>query len=305
MAKTIKFNLVCDNHQIRTLEDLRNHFSIEDILQYYRDKVLEKWLCVRGYHEELEAVKKITSDSPYEIIKELVSIFGVETNNDRIEYSTSIITYREQRVLAEQKRKEKSSDSDAQYLAYFKKYEQLTNFILENPANKHVIQAAIKEIEEQYAWIFEHDYRNFFYKVYKASPLAVLCLLMNPFTRKFYIFDGEVPTDDSDLVTRDVKEMYTWIKGSFSNDSFLKNISEDVIITNKETGHRFIGLTENKCMVIRLKQPRSYKSECAISCSANNEDFLTSEEVNGKFLIIDGLQFQNEHIANTLYYIEI
>ena len=307
MAKTIKFNLICDNHQVRTLEDLRNHFSIEDILQYYRDKVLEKWLYVRGYHEELEAVKKITSDSPYEIIKELVSIFGVETNNDLIEYSTSIITYREERVLAEQKRKEKVSDSDAQYLAYFKKYEQLTNFILENTTNKHVIQAAIKEIEEQYAWIFEHDYRNFFYKIYKVSPLAVLCLLMNSFTRKFYIFDGEAPTDDSDLFTRDVKEMYTWIKGSFSNDSFLQSISEDVIIKNNETGNRFVTLTPNKCMVIRLQQPGSYKHqyECGISCNADNEHFLTSKEVNDKFLIIDGLQYQSENSVNTLYYIEI
>ena len=57
--KTIKFNLVCDNHQIRTLDDLRNHFSVEDVLQYFRDKVLEKWLTVRGYTDELEAVKNI------------------------------------------------------------------------------------------------------------------------------------------------------------------------------------------------------------------------------------------------------
>lgn len=75
MAKTIKFNLVCDGYQVRTLDDLRNHFSIEDLLQYFRDKVLEKWLCVRGYNEELEAIKKITVTSPYDVIKELVSIF--------------------------------------------------------------------------------------------------------------------------------------------------------------------------------------------------------------------------------------
>ena len=83
-----------------------DHFSIEDILQYFRDKVLEKWLCVRGYNEELEAIKKITSTSPYDIIKELVSIFNIESDKDKIEYSTSIITYRESRILANQKYKE-------------------------------------------------------------------------------------------------------------------------------------------------------------------------------------------------------
>ena len=66
--KTIKFNLVCDNHQIRTLDDLRNHFSVEDVLQYFRDKVLEKWLTVRGYTDELEAVKNIKGGSPLDII---------------------------------------------------------------------------------------------------------------------------------------------------------------------------------------------------------------------------------------------
>lgn len=35
MAKTIKFNLICDGFPVRTLEDLQNHFSVEDVLTYY------------------------------------------------------------------------------------------------------------------------------------------------------------------------------------------------------------------------------------------------------------------------------
>lgn len=46
MAKTIKFNLICDGHPIRTLEDLRENFSIEDVLEYYGNGLLEKWLRV-------------------------------------------------------------------------------------------------------------------------------------------------------------------------------------------------------------------------------------------------------------------
>ena len=37
MAKTIKFNLICDNTPVRTIEDLQNNFSIEDVLDYYRN----------------------------------------------------------------------------------------------------------------------------------------------------------------------------------------------------------------------------------------------------------------------------
>lgn len=35
MAKTIKFNLICDGKSIRTIEDLQENFSVEDILKYY------------------------------------------------------------------------------------------------------------------------------------------------------------------------------------------------------------------------------------------------------------------------------
>lgn len=55
MAKTIKFNLICDNASIRTVEDLQNNFSVEDVLGYYHNGVLQKWLEVRGY---MEALKK-------------------------------------------------------------------------------------------------------------------------------------------------------------------------------------------------------------------------------------------------------
>ena len=103
MAKTIKFNLVCDDHQVRTLEDLRNNFCIEDILQYYKDGLLAKWLRVRGYQTELEQVKKINSNSSQEIIKRLIPIFGLTISNDEIEYATSTIAYKEKRIFAEEK----------------------------------------------------------------------------------------------------------------------------------------------------------------------------------------------------------
>ena len=54
MAKTIKFSLICDGNPVRTLEDLKNNFSIEDIITYFNNKLLHRWLSVRGYNVELE-----------------------------------------------------------------------------------------------------------------------------------------------------------------------------------------------------------------------------------------------------------
>ncbi len=36
MAKTIKFNLILDGNPVRDIEDLRDNFSIEDILEVYK-----------------------------------------------------------------------------------------------------------------------------------------------------------------------------------------------------------------------------------------------------------------------------
>ena len=40
MAKTIKFNLICDGYPARTIEDLQDHFSVD----YYEKGLLAKRL---------------------------------------------------------------------------------------------------------------------------------------------------------------------------------------------------------------------------------------------------------------------
>ena len=51
MAKTIKFNLICDNTPVRTIEDLQNNFSIEDVLDYYRNGLLRRDHKARGFYD--------------------------------------------------------------------------------------------------------------------------------------------------------------------------------------------------------------------------------------------------------------
>lgn len=59
MAKTIKFNLILDNYPVRNIEGLQEHFSIEDMLKYFENGLLLRWLNVRGYDEQYALVKNI------------------------------------------------------------------------------------------------------------------------------------------------------------------------------------------------------------------------------------------------------
>ena len=311
MAKTIKFNLVCDGCQIRTLEDLRNHFSIEDILQYYRDKILEKWLTVRGYADELKKVQSIKSTSPLDIVKELVSIFQVETEKDKIEYATAIIKYRDQRVLAVQKLTDKSNQSVRFLNEYFNKYSELIQEIINNPNDKNTIQAAITEIVDSYYTIFSMDYRYFFYNIRDISPLAIMCLLMNPKTRRFYIPDDKPSNENNSeesnkgIVEKDINEMYDWIKKAVKEESFIEKLGEFAIKINKETGSRWDTITRDKCLVLKIRTSR-YNNSCAICRYSDNQlDALEANQVNDKFLILDGIQYQSNNSSNELYYIKI
>ena len=85
MAKTIKFNLICDEKPVRTIEDLQNNFSIEDVLEYYYNGLLQRWLKVRGYETELEKVSAITTEDSMEIIKDLIKIFEVSVEEEEVE----------------------------------------------------------------------------------------------------------------------------------------------------------------------------------------------------------------------------
>lgn len=80
MAKEIKFNLVCDGFPVRTIDELREHFSVEDIAQHYfgENQLLVKWLKIRGYNEYVEKIDKIVSQERNFVIKSLCEIFSIE-----------------------------------------------------------------------------------------------------------------------------------------------------------------------------------------------------------------------------------
>ena len=84
MAKTIKFNLLCNGKSIRNLDDFRNNFNVEDVLRYYNNGILIKWLEVRGYLKELEDVTKIDTNNISDLILSLAKIFEVTDDYDKI-----------------------------------------------------------------------------------------------------------------------------------------------------------------------------------------------------------------------------
>ena len=78
MAK-VKFNLNFGGNAIRSLEELRENFFVEDALDAYRNnELLLRWLESRWFRDELAQVQAIQATESCEILSALIRIFGVE-----------------------------------------------------------------------------------------------------------------------------------------------------------------------------------------------------------------------------------
>lgn len=89
MVKKIKFPLeMSAGVQVRTLEELREHFDMEKILGYYVDGKLQTWLIDRYYEEETAQIGELDSKLPeFKVL--LLKILGVEiAGEDSIDLET-------------------------------------------------------------------------------------------------------------------------------------------------------------------------------------------------------------------------
>ena len=66
-----------DGTAVRTIEELREHFDLADVLGYYEGGRLTRWLSDGYYDEEAEKVKALDSSSE-DLGKELCNILGVD-----------------------------------------------------------------------------------------------------------------------------------------------------------------------------------------------------------------------------------
>jgi len=86
--KQIKFNLILDGKPVRTIEELQDNFNLDDILDYFFNGLLEKWLKVRKYDSFLAQVQTIHAKIEIvEISKKLINIFDIELNDEAIFYA--------------------------------------------------------------------------------------------------------------------------------------------------------------------------------------------------------------------------
>ena len=83
--KKIRFPLeMADGAEVRSLEDLQEHFDLESVLEYYKNGRLLTWLQDRYLESEAAAVAALNEQTP-DFQQKLCEIFGVEYTGETVD----------------------------------------------------------------------------------------------------------------------------------------------------------------------------------------------------------------------------
>lgn len=306
MAKTIKFNLVCDQKPVRTIEDLQNNFSIEDVLAYYHNGLLARWLEVRGYEEDLEKVKAITETEDFNIIRELIEIFGVAADDDKVEEDIYILIYLQERRELLDCYREENYKTQSIIEDYATGYRELVVELLQYPDNIASIKECIKMMVNDYPWVLKLDHRRLFYTLTTHDGwLALMCMLMVDECRQYYLpiesedENGKLVLDISS--NADKKAMYNSLCQLVRSGDVEKALADNL--------HSFAGITDGywkdlepkgkKFMIISMGEGDFVRS------AGNRDEEFSSSDIKEKFLILDGIDYKSNNAGHTLLYMEV
>lgn len=311
MAKTIKFNLICDDKPVRTIEDLQNNFSIEDVLEYYNNKLLHRWLEVRGYSYELEKISAITSEKPLEIIKELIIIFNIASNEKKIEEAVYMLEYLDEQKELYDIYRENNFKTNSVINDYQTGYKQLVDGILENPEDVARIKANIKKMVTNYKWVMDLNHRELFWKLEDKSVLAIMCLLMNEKSRDYYIPIISEETDQygNTIQVRDIDDdenydkmkMFDAIKKIIGSSDFEEKMGGNL--------QKYAGVTDGYWKDLEPKGKKymiiSMGYGDYVRAAGLKDGDLSSSDVTNSFVIIDGIDYKSSSTQRQLLYMEV
>ncbi|WP_163532221.1 hypothetical protein [Helicobacter suis] len=80
-----KFPLLCDGQRVTSLEQLREHFNLLDVLEHYKTGHLQRWLKSRGLTSQLEKIGAIKTSQDVEILSALCLVFEIEADKQMIQ----------------------------------------------------------------------------------------------------------------------------------------------------------------------------------------------------------------------------
>jgi hypothetical protein len=182
MAKAIKFNLILDKNPVRSLDDLRDNFNIEDLLGAYRNGSLKRWLESRELTQEIAELDKISGDD-INAARELSRIFHGECTPKQLEAAAYPFEFRQKEAEKLRQYQNLKAQKDELIRAYHEGYEKLLKELEEKGEDYAFVKPGIAELFRTYSGLYRLDAEAFYTRFITNRPLVILALLANADTR--------------------------------------------------------------------------------------------------------------------------
>lgn len=334
MAKTIKFNLILDNHPVRNIEELQEHFSIEDMLKYFENGLLLRWLKVRGYEKEYIAVENIgKSLGNKDIIISLMKIFKMsDIDTDDIEKEVSILEYQNEKKKLNEIYKENSFTKEQIIEDYHAGYNALILHIEKNKDNMAILKADAVQMEREYSRLFSLNYYELYFRLLNSAPKAIFAMLTRDIFRKYWLdeksksstletaigtaisattastmatvagffqegYNRITKIDERDQIKSSIESILRW------RNRVKEILGDDLKVVGRDTGEMW-DLIERPTVKVMVISISSYEG-ISIKSADNSHEELEYKDVRGKLPILDGLEYQSDDADNKLLYMEV
>jgi len=315
MAKTIKFNLMLDGKPVRIIEELQENFCIDDILEFYQKGLLQKWLKVRGFDEYQKKVEAVSEKKS--AIIELIKIFEIEKSEKEINEAVYSLEFWQERKLELEEWNKKDVKIKEIIEDYHNGYDVLKAKILENKKDMPFMKSTAKDIFDKYYEIFKIDFRYFFNNFKENSPLIIYAVLMNNDLRNLFLEDKYIKKELMPEFTLEKDNISLELAKIFENSRFVematyKDKNEAKFSTMKEYNifiHSFIGITDGYWKDIEVEKTKvmvlSIPSGTFVRSANKPKEELSAKDVNGNFLILDGLVYKSNNSNSPIVYMEV
>jgi hypothetical protein len=315
MAKTIKFNLKCDNASIRTLDDLREHFCIQDVLDYYKNGLLARWLNVHGYVDELGKINNLQSTTDEDLIVQISGILNVECDENVVKESLAIIEYEKESNEIHRKYAEGLASESEVLNDYKGRYDALVNEIIENKDDYSKIKAATEVLIRDFDWMLDLNYEELFYKMKNLAPLALFCFVSFEKFRKYYLPQLCTTSDGKEIEDiyfdyKDPEQKRFYENKHKMYDDLCRFIAEDTLKTIlKDNLKIFLEDTDQYWKDIEPDETKRFmilfmNSGSMVRALKDKGTELRFGDVNSNFVILKGIDFKNTY-HNKLLYMEV
>ena len=282
MTKAIKFNLILDGKPVRNLDELRDNFNIEDILASCRNGLLSRWLETRGLTGESAELEKIPDDD-IEAAKALCHIFYGKSTNKQIEEAAYPFAFQRTELKRLEYYENLETKKNEIIREYHGNYTKLLLSIEERSTDYSFIKSAVTEISKRYLELYILDSRAFYERFIEKQPLVILAILANTDMRPHIA--RELSAVEQDMAA------IKWPNPDLPHIQSFAGETEGYWKDLKPKGTRYL--------VIQMK-----KGNFIRNCGINGEE-LKADDVNGRFPIIDGIDYKSNSSVDKLVYMEV